>query len=105
AAGTRHDIVEVGLTAGTTAWPELNAAAATTARPGAILLQYPNYLGCLDDMEAAARTAGDTGALLLVAFDPVAMGVLRTPGSYGADVVVGEGQPFGTPLSLGGPYL
>jgi glycine dehydrogenase subunit 1 len=43
--------------------------------------------------------------LLLVAFDPVAAGVLRTPGSYGADVVVGEGQPFGTPVSFGGPYL
>jgi glycine dehydrogenase subunit 1 len=43
--------------------------------------------------------------MLLVAFDPVAAGVLRSPGSWGADVVVGEGQPFGTPLSFGGPYL
>jgi glycine dehydrogenase subunit 1 len=45
------------------------------------------------------------GARLVVCFDPVAAGVLKTPGSLGADVVVGEGQAFGTPLSFGGPYL
>ena len=98
AAGTGHDIVDITLTEGDTAWP-------TDGAPGAILLQYPNYLGCLDDIAAAADVARRTGALLLVAFDPVAAGVLRPPGTYGADVVVGEGQPFGTPLSLGGPYL
>src|SRR5204863_7741650 len=60
---------------------------------------------CLDDVALAAEVARRTGALLLVAFDPVAAGVLRNPGSHGADVVVGEGQPFGTPMSFGGPYL
>src|SRR5205085_12365464 len=50
----------------------------------------------------AARRAG---AFLVVAFDPVAAGVLKPPAAYGADVAVGEGQPFGTPLSFGGPYL
>jgi glycine dehydrogenase subunit 1 len=98
AAGTGHDIVDIDLADGLTTWP-------SEGEPGAVLLQYPNYLGCLDDIAAAAETAKRTGALLLVAFDPVAAGVLRTPGSYGADVVVGEGQPFGTPLSFGGPYL
>ncbi len=68
-------------------------------------MQYPNFLGCLDDIAGAAAVAKEKGALLLVAFDPVAAGILKTPGSYGADVVVGEGQPFGTPLSFGGPYL
>jgi len=98
AAGTGHELVDVDLVDGITAWP-------SDGEPGAVLLQYPNYLGCLDDIAAAAEVAKRTGALLLVAFDPVAAGVLRTPGSYGADVVVGEGQPFGTPLSFGGPYL
>jgi glycine dehydrogenase subunit 1 len=59
----------------------------------------------MEDLAAAAEVARQRGALLLVAFDPVAAGLLRPPGAYGADVVVGEGQPFGTPLSLGGPYL
>jgi glycine dehydrogenase subunit 1 len=94
AAGTGHDIVEVPLVDGVTAWPG-------DGEPGAVLVQHPNYLGCIEDLEAAKRT----GALLLVAFDPVAAGLLRSPGSLGADVVVGEGQPFGTPMSLGGPYL
>jgi glycine dehydrogenase subunit 1 len=81
-----------------TAWPG-------EGEPAALLLQYPNFLGCLDDVAAAAEVARRTGALLLVAADPVAAGLLRSAGSYGADVVVGEGQPFGTPLSFGGPYL
>jgi glycine dehydrogenase subunit 1 len=98
AAGTGHHIVDIPLREGSTDWP-------TEDTPGAVLVQYPNYLGCLDDLAAAADVARRTGALLLVAFDPVAAGVLKPPGGYGADVVVGEGQPFGTPLSLGGPYL
>jgi glycine dehydrogenase subunit 1 len=94
AAGTAHDIVEMPLVEGRTAWP-------ADGEPGAVLVQHPNYLGCIEDLTAAQRA----GALLLVAFDPVAAGLLKTPGSLGADVVVGEGQPFGTPMSLGGPYL
>jgi glycine dehydrogenase subunit 1 len=65
----------------------------------------PNHLGVLEDLTEARRVADAHGALLVVAFDPVAAGLLQTPGSLGADVVVGEGQPLGTPLSLGGPYL
>ena len=98
AAGTGHEIVEAPLRDGVTAWPDVDSA-------GAVLVQYPNYLGCLEDLAAARALADRVGALLVVAFDPVAAGVLKTPGSYGADVVVGEGQPFGTPLSFGGPYL
>lgn len=99
AAGTGHDLIEIDLVDGVTAWPTAEDA------PAAVLVQYPNYLGCLEDMEATVATARERGALVLVAFDPVAAGLLRTPGSYGADVVVGEGQAFGTPMSFGGPYL
>ncbi|MDQ3107982.1 MAG: aminomethyl-transferring glycine dehydrogenase subunit GcvPA [Actinomycetota bacterium] len=101
AQGTGHDLVDAPLVDGITQWPDGGGGEA----PGALLLQYPNFLGCLDDIAAAAALAKEHGALLLVAFDPVAAGILKTPGSYGADVVVGEGQPFGTPLSFGGPYL
>jgi glycine dehydrogenase subunit 1 len=100
AAGTGHVVVEAPLVDGTTSWP-----AATSEPAGALVVQQPNQLGCYEDLTAARAAADAAGALLVVAFDPVAAGLLRAPGSYGADVVVGEGQPFGTPLSFGGPYL
>src|SRR5688500_9167436 len=103
AVGTGHEIREIDLQDGITAWPEGDLGGGEP--PGAVLLQYPNHLGCLDDLDAAAALARRHGALLLVAFDPVAAGALRSPGAAGADVVVGEGQPLGTPLSFGGPYL
>jgi glycine dehydrogenase subunit 1 len=99
AAGTGHDIVNVPLRDG------LTDASAIGAEPGAVVVQYPNRLGVLDDVAAAARVAKETGAMLVLAFDPVAAAVLRSPGEWGADVAVGEGQPFGTPMSFGGPYL
>jgi glycine dehydrogenase subunit 1 len=98
AAGTGHEYMRCEIADGLTHWPEAQ-------EPAALLVQYPNYLGCLEDLAAARRLADATGALLLVAFDPVAAGLLHSPGHVGADVVVGEGQPFGTPLSFGGPYL
>jgi glycine dehydrogenase subunit 1 len=99
ARGTGHDLREVPLApSGTTVWPD-------TGRAGAILVQQPNYLGCIEDVAGATAVARRAGGLSLVAADPVAAGLLRRPGDLGADVVVGEGQPFGTPLSFGGPYL
>ncbi len=100
AVGTGHDIVTVPLRDGVTAWP-----AAAEDAPGAVVVQYPNRLGVLDDMAAAAAVARDTAAMLVVAFDPVAAAVLKSPGEWGADVAIGEGQPFGTPMAFGGPYL
>jgi len=103
ARGTGHELVDIALADGITAWPGHDDNGVSP--PAALLVQYPNYLGCIDDLEAASEVARRTGALLLVACDPVAVGLLRSPGEHGADVVVGEGQPFGTPLSFGGPYL
>jgi glycine dehydrogenase subunit 1 len=100
AAGSGLRLVDVPLADGLTRWSPPPAGTAA-----ALVVQHPNYLGCLEDLSAARRAADEAGALLVVAFDPVAAGLLRSPGSWGADVVVGEGQPFGTPLSFGGPYL
>ncbi len=101
AAGSGHQLRVVDLADGTTAWP----TADTDDPPGVLLLQQPNYLGCLEDVEATVATARALGAHVVVAADPVSLGLLKPPGDYGVDVVVGEGQPFGTPLSFGGPYL
>ncbi len=75
------------------------------ARTAALLLQSPNFYGCLEDIAAAAEIAHAAGAVLVVACDPVNLGVLEAPGRLGADIVVGEGQGLGVPLSFGGPYL
>ncbi len=100
AAGTGHEIVEVPLRDGVTDW-----AGADHEGAAAVVAAYPNYLGVLEDLEVARLAAHGADALFIVGADPVAAGVLRSAGSWGADVMVGEGQPFGTALSFGGPYL
>ncbi len=100
ARGTGHEIVEVPLVDGITDWSRADASGAA-----AVVVGYPNYLGVLDDVAGAKSLATENGALLVVGADPVAAGVLKTAGQWGADVFVGEGQAFGTPLSFGGPYL
>jgi glycine dehydrogenase subunit 1 len=100
AVGTGHNYVDVPLTDGRTDW-----SAAEVDGVGALIVQQPNYYGVMEDLGEARRVADHLGSLLIVAFDPVAAGLLKTPGAQGADIAVGEGQPFGTPMSLGGPYL
>ena len=70
-----------------------------------VLVQHPNFFGCLEDVAALAKIAHDAGALLVQSFDPISLGVLKRPGDLGADVAVAEGQSLGTPLLYGGPYL
>ncbi|MEW6206842.1 MAG: aminomethyl-transferring glycine dehydrogenase subunit GcvPA [Acidobacteriota bacterium] len=71
----------------------------------AVVVQSPNFFGCIEDLAALADAAHEAGALLIVAItEPMSLGVLRPPGSAGADIVVAEGQSFGIPLSYGGPY-
>jgi len=103
AVGTGHRVIDVSLSGGVTAWPPIDSAAGDA--PAALLVQTPNFLGCLEDLSAARAVADEHGALLLVASDPVSAGLLRTPGELGADVVVGEGQTLGMSLGFGGPYL
>ncbi len=104
ARGSGHQVVEVPLGDGVTRWPD-DTGTGTDGSPGVVVVGYPNYLGCLEDLDAVRVLADAHGALMVVAADPVAAGILRSPGDAGADVVVGEGQAFGTPLGFGGPYL
>ena len=70
-----------------------------------IIVQYPNFFGCIEDLAAARKAADENGALLIVVADPVASALLKSPGAYGADIVVGEGQPMGIAMGLGGPVV
>jgi len=70
----------------------------------AVLVGYPNFYGIIEDLEALAAAAHDVGAMLVSATaEPVALGLLKSPGELGADIAVGEGQSFGLPVSYGGP--
>ena len=72
----------------------------------AVAVQSPNFFGCLEDLKAAAEKAHGRDALLVASFtEPLAYGLIRSPGSQGADIVCGEGQSFGIPASFGGPGL
>lgn len=70
-----------------------------------VAVQYPDFLGRVFDYTALAKAVHEAGALLVVAVNPTALGMLKAPGEFGADIVVGEGQPLGIPMSFGGPYL
>ncbi|MCS6816718.1 MAG: aminomethyl-transferring glycine dehydrogenase subunit GcvPA [Blastocatellia bacterium] len=79
---------------------------APSAETAALVVQSPNFFGVIEDIEALAERAHEVGALLIVVItEPISLGLIRPPGELGADIVVGEGQSFGIPLSFGGPSL
>src|SRR6266446_3847446 len=75
-------------------------------KTAALVVQSPNFFGCIEDVAALAARAHSVGALLIVAVtESISLGLLKSPGACGADIVVAEGQSFGVPLSFGGPYV
>jgi glycine dehydrogenase subunit 1 len=100
-AGWGTTVDEIPLADGVTDLGALEAAMGDDV--SAVLVQYPNFLGAVEDLEALAPVAKETGALLIVSCDPLTLGVLRPPGEFGVDVAVGEGQTLGNRLDYGGP--
>ena len=72
---------------------------------GAVVFQHPNFFGGLEEAETITRLAQEAGATVVMSVDPIALGLLKAPGSYGADIVTAEGQGFGLPMCYGGPLL
>lgn len=97
------ELVTVPCPEGTVS-PE-DVASALNDQTACLLVQHPNFFGCLEDVEALAQVAHDAGAMFVVSVDPISLGLLKRPGDYGADIVVAEGQSLGSPMSFGGPYL
>jgi glycine cleavage system P protein (glycine dehydrogenase) subunit 1 len=102
AAGYRMEVVEVPLT-GDGATDTAALADAVDDDTAAVFLQQPNFLGTVEDVEGLAEAAKRTGALLVVAADPLPLAILKPPGEAGADICVGEGQTLGNRLDFGGP--
>lgn len=80
-------------------------AAALTDDTAAVIVQQPNFFGCLEDMARLGQAAHARGALFVASVDPISLGLLTPPGAYDADIVVGEGQSLGCPMGFGGPLL
>jgi len=74
-------------------------------KTGLVVVAYPDFFGRIYDYTELAAAVHDAGALLAVSVNPMALGLLKPPGDFGADIVTGEGQSLGIPLSYGGPYL
>jgi len=100
-AGWGTSIEELPLRDGVTDPDALRAALGDDVC--AVFLQQPNFLGAVEDLEALAPVARETGALLVLNCDPLTLGVLRPPGDFEVDVAVGEGQSLGNRLDFGGP--
>jgi glycine dehydrogenase subunit 1 len=101
AHGFGAEVVEVGMRDGVTdaqAWAE-----AIDMQTGAVIFQQPNFLGAVEDAEALAAAAKESPAVVVGAYDPIPLGILKPPGECGVDVAVGEGQPLGNRLDFGGP--
>ena len=79
--------------------------AAVDGQTACIVLQNPNFFGCVEAVQEIADIVHDAGALLVVAFDPISLGRLKRPGDQGADIAVAEGQSLGSPMQFGGPFL
>ncbi len=97
ARGWGMEVVEAPLHNGVTELPALGSDVS------AVIVQQPNFLGAVEDLEALAGAAHEAGALCVAACDPLPLSLLRAPGECGVDVAVGEGQTLGNRLDFGGP--
>lgn len=97
------EIVTLPVPGGTMAVHDL--AQAVDQHTACVVVQQPNFFGCLEEAPAVVEIAHQAGALAVVVADPMSLGLLARPGDYGADLVAAEGQALGNPLAFGGPYL
>jgi glycine dehydrogenase subunit 1 len=91
------EIVQAPLQDGVTQLPELDDDVS------AVIVQQPNFLGAVEDLESLSAAAREVGALSICSCDPLALALLKTPGECGVDIAVGEGQTLGNRLDFGGP--
>ncbi|MBI5308292.1 MAG: aminomethyl-transferring glycine dehydrogenase subunit GcvPA [Planctomycetes bacterium] len=101
--GLQTNIVEIDFPGGTTDLNQLEKMA--DDKTAAILVQSPNFFGCIEDMDAASNIAHKHDILFVACVNPISLGTLKPPGEYNADIAVGDAQVLGNYLNYGGPYL
>lgn len=102
--GLKYPVISLSWTeAGLTNIEQLQSS--ISEKTGAVIIQYPNFFGSIEDIETIGKIVHSVDAMFIVVADPLSLAILKSPGEAGADIVVGEGQSLGIPLSFGGPYL
>lgn len=99
--GQGYEVVEIDFKDGVTDLEALEQACDETT--AAVIVQYPNFFGVIEDLAAIEKIAHQHKGMMIVSSNPLSLGVLQPPGAFGADIVVGDMQPFGIPMQLGGP--
>ena len=103
---TQHGAAEIVSVAFDENTGRLSDLSVLDDKTAALVVQSPNFFGCVEDLRALADAAHAVGALLVVVVtEGISFGLLKSPGACGADIVVGEGQSFGIPMSFGGPHV
>ena len=98
------DLVTIPVANGMTSASDIQSL--VDENTAAVVVGYPNYFGQIEDLKTISKLTGDTDARLIAAVaEPLALALFQAPGELGADIVVGEGQSFGIPLSYGGPGI
>jgi glycine dehydrogenase subunit 1 len=100
--GLGLEVVEIEIENGITNMTELEAA--IDENTAAVIVQYPNFFGNLEDLAQVEKLTHAYKGIMIVSSNPLSLGVLQPPGVFGADVVVGDAQPFGIPTNFGGPH-
>lgn len=100
--GMDYQVEELGLADDVTNLEELKEK--LDDETAAVVIQYPNFFGSIEDLKEIKEIMADSKALLIVSSNPLALGKLESPGALGADIVVGDMQPFGIAMSFGGPH-
>lgn len=102
ARGQNYTVEEVGLSGEITDLEQL--AGQMDEQTAAVIIQYPNFFGSIEDLQQINELAKQHGALFIVSSNPLALALLEAPGKLGADIAVGDMQPFGIPMAFGGPH-
>ncbi len=97
------EIAEVPFADGATDLEALKSA--IDSNTVCVVVQNPNFFGCVEDVDTFSEIAHNAGALLVACVDPISLALLKPPGEYGADIAVGEGQPLGSEMAFGGPHF
>lgn len=97
------EVVEVDMNDGVTDVEKLKSMVSKDT--AGVIVQSPNFFGIIEDLTEVEKITHENKAMLITYVDPISLGILKSPGELGADIVVGEAQSFGTALNFGGPYL